>query len=92
MVVLLGGQERLGGVASRWGRVSARLAQPLAHNPLLGLPCGLAPPHGLWAALFILVLADRGVRAAHERGVGDVRARAGRGLRRRSSAAGGAGL
>lgn len=80
VVVLLWGQEWLRGVASRWGWVSASIAPPLARDPLLGLPGGLAPPRGLWAALLVLVFADGGVCATYERGVGDVRTRAGWGL------------
>lgn len=90
---LLRGQERLGGVASGRGRLSVCVAPPRARRrrrPLLALPVGLAPPpRGLRAAaaLFVVIVAaDGGV----QRGVGDVRARAG--LRSGSSGARGAGL
>lgn len=79
VVVLLGGKERLRGIASRWGRVQGLVAC-FAFIPLLGFPAGLAPSHGLWAAPLVLIFADGGVCATHKRGVGDVRARAGRGL------------
>lgn len=91
VVVLLGGKERLRGIASRWGRVQGLVAC-FAFIPLLGFPAGLAPSHGLWAAPLVLIFADGGVCATHKRGVGDVRARAGRGLWWRSSGTGGAGL
>lgn len=81
VVVLLGGQERLRGITPRWGRVSACLARPLACTPLFSLPgWGLATPYGLWAALVVLVFANGGVSATNERGVRDVRVRAGWGL------------
>lgn len=92
VVVLLGGQERLRGVTSRWGWVQPHLASWFACDALLGLPGRLSSSHGLWAALLILAFADRGVCATHEWRVGDVRARAGWGLWWRSSATGGAGL
>lgn len=81
MVVLLQSQEGLRRVASRWGCAPGGLALPLPWDSLLALPCGLAPPHGLRAAWFILIFTDGGLCATHEGGVGDVRARAGWSLR-----------
>lgn len=92
VVVLLGGQERLRGVAAGWGRLLDYLAPPLTYDPLLVLAGGLSPPRGLWAALFVFVPFHRGLRATHERRIGDVGSRASRGLWWWSSAAGGAGL
>ena len=62
VVVLLGRQEGLRGVAARRGVVvvvvvvvAPGLAPPLARGPLLqALPRGSAPPHGLRAALLLL--------------------------------------
>lgn len=92
VVVFLWSQERLWRVASRRGRVYVKLTPPSSRSSFLGLPWGLAPSCGLWAALFIIILSDRGLCATHKRGIGNVRARSGWGLWERSSAAGCAGL
>ncbi|TNN64921.1 hypothetical protein EYF80_024805 [Liparis tanakae] len=95
VLALLRRQERLGGVAPGRGRLAVGVAPPRARRrrrgrgPLLALPVGLAPPprglHAAAAALFVVVV-DGGV----QRGVRDVRARAG--LRSGASGARGAGL
>lgn len=92
VVIVQGGQERLRGVAPRWGWLLDDVARPFTYNGLLVLPGRLGPSRFLRAALFVFVPLDRGLRAAHERRVGDVRPRASRGLWGRPSAAGGAGL